>query len=409
MTDDLSKPLPDTGFTLSGPSGGGIEYAANGSPQRAPGEARAPAHDGDAMQTGIEGSPGRTPPAATRKFRILVVDDDRDAVGLLVQWLQMEGYETHSAGSGAEALQRIQRDRPDLVLLDLLIPPPDGLEVIRTVKKDRLMSTIPLVVMTVKRDVKSKVESLKNGADDYIVKPFHFDELDAILRSSLKKRYLYASLERANRQLKEANEKLLKLSVTDDRTNLLNDRYLRRRLQEEFKRALRYGTPLSVILLDLDHFKQVNDKYGHDCGDQVLKEFGRLVTENAREIDIVGRFGGEEFLMILPNTDGIRATIVAERARKAAEDHVYRYKEFLVRVTVSAGIASIPANREARTEADILKAADDALYRAKSASRNRVILDRRSMPGDVLEGDLSAIFRASYEDSQSRPPETDES
>src|SRR3989454_8452987 len=287
------------------------------------------------MQGELTTTPPKSPTVATRKFRILIVDDDRDSVDLLTQWLTMGGYEVTSASNGQEALRRVPTDRPDLVLLDLLIPPPDGLQVMRAIKRDRVLSTIPVVVMTVKRDVKSKVECLKNGADDFIVKPFHFDELDAILRSSLKKRYLYASLERANRQLKEANEKLLKLSVTDDRTNLLNDRYLKRRLQEEFKRALRYGTPLSVTMLDLDHFKQINDKYGHDCGDQVLREFGRLVTENAREIDIVGRFGGEEFLMILPNTDGIRAAIVAERVRKAAEEHVYRYKEFLVRVTVS--------------------------------------------------------------------------
>jgi diguanylate cyclase (GGDEF)-like protein len=357
------------------------------------------------MQAGIQGSPPKSPVVPTRKYRILIVDDDRDSVDLLGKWLAMEGYEVSAAGSGREALERIARDRPDLVLLDLLIPPPDGLEVIRAVKKDRLMSTIPLVVMTVKRDVKSKVECLKSGADDFIVKPFHFDELDAVLRASLKKRYLYSSLERANRQLKEANEKLLKMSVTDDRTNLLNDRYLRRRLTEEFKRAQRYGSPLSVIMLDLDHFKQINDKYGHDCGDQVLRGFGRLVTENAREIDIVGRFGGEEFLVILPNTDGIRAVIVAERVRRAAEEHVYAYKEFLVRITVSAGIASYPANREVRTEDELLKAADRALYRAKGISRNKVIVDPGSMPPDILEGDLSSIFKASYEDT---PPSKSE-
>jgi two-component system, cell cycle response regulator len=344
----------------------------------------------------------------TRRFRILIVDDDRDSIDLLKEWLSMEGYDVASAGGGREALERIAREPPDLVLLDLLIPPPDGLEVIRALKKERLTSTIPVIVMTVKRDVQSKVESLRRGADDFIVKPFHFDELDAVLRASLKKRYLYASLERANRQLREANDKLLKLSVTDDRTNLLNDRYLGRRLTEEFKRAQRYGTSLSVMMLDLDHFKQINDKYGHDCGDQVLKEFGRLVTECAREIDIVGRFGGEEFLIILPNTDGIRAAIVAERVRKAAEEHVYKYKESLVRITVSAGIASFPANREVRNESDLLKAADSALYRAKQASRNKIIVDRASMPADILEGDLSSIFKASYEDGLVQKPEDEE-
>ena len=349
------------------------------------------------MYARIEGVPPRTPEAPTRKFRILVVDDDHDIVNLLKQWLTMEGYEVLTAESGSEALRGIPALRPDLVLLDLMIPPPDGLEVVRAIKKDRLMSTIPVVVMTVKRDVQTKVESLRTGADDFIVKPFHFDELDAILRASLKKRYLYASLERSNRQLREANDKLLKLSVTDDRTNLLNDRYLNRRLAEEFKRASRYGSPLSVIMLDLDHFKRINDKYGHGCGDQVLKRFGQVVIESAREIDIVGRFGGEEFLMILPNTNGIRAAIVAERVRKAAEGRVYKYKEFLIRVTTSAGVASYPANTKVRSAADLLKAADAALYRAKEVSRNRVMMDRASMPSDIINGDLSSIFKASYD------------
>jgi diguanylate cyclase (GGDEF)-like protein len=350
------------------------------------------------MQKDVQTARPQQPAAATRRFRILIVDDDRDSVDLLREWLAMSGYDAASAASGQEALQKIRTARPDLILLDLLIPPPDGLEVIRTLKRDRALSAIPIVVMTVKRDVKSKVECLRSGADDFIVKPFHFDELDAVLRSALKKRYIYASLERANQQLRDANERLLKLTVTDERTNLLNDRYLKRRLQEEFKRAQRYGTPLSVAMIDMDHFKKVNDKYGHDCGDQVLREFGTLLTENARTTDIVGRFGGEEFLMVLPNTDGIRAAIVAERVRRAAEERVYRYRELLVRVTVSIGVASYPANAALTSDEALLKAADTALYRAKEVSRNKVIVDRDSMPGDILEGDLSAIFRASYED-----------
>ncbi len=349
------------------------------------------------MQPPPQGQPSAPAGGPTRKYRILIVDDDRDSVDLLSEWLGMEGYEVETAPDGGAALQSMSSSRPDLMLLDLLIPPPDGIQVIRSAKRDRTLSAIPIVVMTVKRDVPSKVEALRAGADEFIVKPFHFDELDAVLRASLKKRYLYRSLERSNRQLREANERLLKMSVTDDRTNLLNDRYLSRRLSEEFKRAQRYGSILSVVLLDLDHFKQINDKYGHDCGDQVLRSFGKVVVDNARETDIVGRFGGEEFLMILPNTDGIRSAIVAERVRKAAEEQVYKYKEFLVRVTVSAGIASYPTNRQVRTETDLLKAADEAMYRAKKVSRNKVIIDRASMPPDIIEGDLSSIFKASYE------------
>src|SRR2546426_6840379 len=275
------------------------------------------------MQGELTTSPPKTPAVATRKFRILVVDDDRDSVDLLSQWLTMGGYEVTTAATGQEALRRVPADRPDLVLLDLLIPPPDGLQVMRAIKRDRVLSTIPVVVMTVKRDVKSKVECLKNGADDFIVKPFHFDELDAVLRSSLKKRYLYTPLERANQQLRDANDRLLKLTVTDERTNLLNDRYPKRRLAEEFKRAQRYGTPLSVTMLDLDHFKQVNDKYGHDCGDQVLREFGKLLTENARTTDIVGRYGGGGGLIVLPHTHRLRPAPVPPRPRQAAPGDNY--------------------------------------------------------------------------------------
>src|SRR3989442_3645378 len=121
------------------------------------------------MQGELTTTPPKSPTVATRKFRILIVDDDRDSVDLLTEWLTMGGYEVTSARDGQEALRRIQSDRPDLVLLDLLIPPPDGMHVMRAIKRDRMLSTIPVVVMTVKRDVKSKVECLKSGADDFIV------------------------------------------------------------------------------------------------------------------------------------------------------------------------------------------------------------------------------------------------
>ena len=199
-----------------------------------------------------------------------------------------------------------------------------------------------------------------------------------------------------------ANSQLVKLSVTDDRTRLYNDRFLRQRLSEEFKRSMRYGTALSVILLDLDRFKKVNDRYGHDSGDAVLKQFGEILVENAREIDIVGRYGGEEFLMVLPNTDGIKAAIVGERVRKATEDHLFQFQDQILRVTTSAGISSIPTNRDVREEEQFLRAADEALYRAKEAGRNKVIVDRASMPSKILDGDLSPIFNASYEEDTPR-------
>jgi len=336
------------------------------------------------------------------KIRILIVDDDAESLDLIWQWLALQGHDLMMARSGQEALAKIRESAPDLILLDLKIPPPDGLEVARALKRDAATRTIPLVVMTVRRDVQSRVECLRAGVDDFVTKPFHWDELDATIQAALEKRRLYTALEDANQRLLAANRQLVKLSVTDDRTRLYNDRFLRQRLSEEFKRSMRYGTALSLIILDLDRFKKINDRYGHEAGDAVLKKFGEILVDNAREIDIVGRYGGEEFLMVLPNTDGIKAAIVGERVRKATEDYLFPVQDQIVRVTTSAGISSIPANREVREEEQFLRAADEALYRAKEAGRNKVIVDRASMPSKILDGDLSPIFNASYEEETPR-------
>lgn len=349
-------------------------------------------------------------PERRRAFRILVVDDDRGSLGLLGDWLTREGYEVEPVTSGSEALARLARERPDAMLLDLLLPVVDGLELLRQIKASPLTADLPVVVMTVKRDVRDKVECLNSGADGFIVKPFHFDELDAVLRSCLRRRARTSpQYEDTIRELERAKAELERLTITDERTGLVNDRYLKRRLSEEFEAFERYGSPLSVAMFDLDHFKRVNDDYGHDCGDLVLASFAKLLAANARGIDIVGRFGGEEFLMILRNTDSIRAAIVGERIRKAESENVVLYGETSLRVTVSAGIASVPTNARVRTEADLVKAADDALRRAKQSSRNRVLVDPASMPREILEGDLTSIFKASYEDSLSRRREPEES
>lgn len=341
---------------------------------------------------------GTTP---SKKVRILIVDDDPDSVELVWQWLALQGYDLAIAHSGREALDKVASCHPDLILLDLRLPPPDGFEVARILKQNAETKTIPLVAMTVRKDVQSRVECLRIGVDDFVTKPFHWDELDATILAALEKRRLVTALESANQKLKAANTQLMKLSVTDDRTALYNDRYLRKRLSEEFKRSMRYGTALSVLLFDLDHFKRVNDRWGHDCGDYVLREFSEILVANAREIDIAGRYGGEEFLMVLPNTDGIKAAIVGERVRRATENHDFKWNNETLRLTVSAGIGSIPMNREVREEEQFIRAADEALYRAKEGGRNKVIVDRASMPSKILDGDLSPIFNASYEEERS--------
>jgi len=355
------------------------------------------------MDGGHQADPPAAPPRTVRAPTVLVVDDDDESRDLLSSWLSMEGFQVVTAADGRQALERVVRQRPDVVLLDLLIPPPEGKDVLRAIKQRPATSDIPVVVMTIKRDVTNKVQCLNNGADAFIGKPFQFDELDAVLRSCLRKqRRSNHAYEDAIRKLREANEKLARLILTDHRTGLFNERHLKKRLREEVEVSQRYGADLSVMMLDLDHFKRVNDNYGHDCGDQVLSQFAKLLADNARAIDIVGRFGGEEFLMILRNTDAVRAAIVGERIRRSAAEKLYSCGERQFKVTVSAGIASIPTNAALKNDDQVLKAADDALLKAKQATRNKVMVDPGSLPRAIVEGDLSAIFEASYEDGWSR-------
>ncbi len=358
------------------------------------------------MQGDADSRPPAPPRESGRSPKVLVVDDDDESRDLLSSWLTMEGFEVLTAADGRSALDALAERLPDVVLLDLLMPPPEGKDVLRAIKQRPATADLPVIVMTIKRDLENKIQCLNNGADAFIGKPFQFDELDAVLRSCLRKqRRSNHAYEQAIHRLKEANEKLARLIVTDHRTGLFNERHLKKRLKEELEVSQRYGADLSVMLLDLDHFKRINDTFGHDCGDLVLEQFARLLSENARAIDIVGRFGGEEFLMILRNTDAIRAAIVGERIRRSAEDKVYTYRDKQLKVTVSAGIASIPTNNAVKTDDGLLKAADEALLRAKAATRNKVIVDPASLPRAIVEGDLSAIFQASYEDGMVRRTE----
>ncbi len=343
-----------------------------------------------------------TPQSTGSRFRILIVDDDAEILDLLTNWLANEGHEIVIARSADEALRRMEQSPPDLILLDLMAPSPDGLQILRKVKESSATAATQVVMMSVERDISTKIECLNNNADAFIAKPFHFDELDAILRSCLRR-------SEETRRTDRYAERLKRLSVTDERTGLFNERHLMARIQHEFEVSYRYRTDLSVMMLDLDHFKRVNDNHGHECGDLVLREFASLLTRNARNIDIVGRFGGEEFLMILRNTDAVRAAIVGERVRRSAESKVYEYKGQKLQVNVSVGIASVPTNSDVKTHLDFIRAADDALRRAKG-SRNKVMVDSQSLPKAIFEGNLSGIFQAFYEDRErgsGSPPESE--
>jgi diguanylate cyclase (GGDEF)-like protein len=306
------------------------------------------------------------------RTRILVVDDVPDNVDILDARLSSRGYEVVTATNGQEALDRVHGEAPHLILCDVMMPVIDGFEVSRRIKSDTSLPFIPIILVTAKDTAEDIVEGLEAGADDYISKPYNFKELEARVRAMLRIKRLQDELDQKNRELEVANKRLRKLSITDGLTGLFNHRHVHELLRDEWERSLRSGEPVGVAMLDLDRFKSINDTYGHPTGDVVLYETARIISETAREIDMVGRYGGEEFIAILPNTDEDAAAHFAERVREAVEAHLYRDEENEIRMTVSCGVASAPLEGTDSPEA-LLKMADEALYSAKTSGRNRVI------------------------------------
>jgi len=304
--------------------------------------------------------------------RILVVDDHEDNVELLRARLEAWGYEVEAAHDGNEALQAVELAPPDLILLDVMMPSVDGNEVARRIKQNPSLPFIPIIMQTALDSTESKVEGLEAGADDYITKPIEFAELKARLRSMLRIKRLQEELEERERQLLEANERLRHMSRTDGLTGLDNRRYVEQQLDLMFAHAERLNEPLACVMCDLDRFKSVNDDFGHHAGDAVLKQFAALLKHEAREIDGVGRFGGEEFILLLPGTVPDAAVTFAERVRKGVEGHTFVFEGGSVRRTASFGIAGWPHPRISGCDR-MVRAADDALYVAKETGRNRVV------------------------------------
>lgn len=302
---------------------------------------------------------------ARPRGRILVVDDNADNLDVVATRLRFRGYDVDAATTGEEALEKVEAHPPDLILLDVMMPGMDGFEVARRIKNDPDLPFIPIILVTARTSTQDKVTGLDAGADDYLTKPINFAELEARVRSMMRIRELQQELE-------EKNRTLARLSISDGLTGLYNHRHMQEVVHEEFERAKRTGEPLAVVMFDFDHFKRVNDSYGHQVGDRVLQEMAGILQRTAREIDKIGRYGGEEFIVVLPDTDIDDAATFAERVRSRVEKHPFTvgHAEPL-RLTVSAGAATYPhpAVHNPRT---LIHRADQALYAAKAAGRNRV-------------------------------------
>jgi diguanylate cyclase (GGDEF)-like protein len=295
---------------------------------------------------------------------ILVVDDDDDVRGFLREILEGDGHKVIEASTGFEALGALELHRPQLVLLDVLMPSMDGFAVVQAIKS-RPGAFVPVILLTALDDPPSRARGIAAGADEVLAKPVHPAELRLRVRAMLRIQQLADELHSANRRLQL-------LARTDELTRVRNRRGLRSALVREFQRASRYRLRLSILAFDIDHFKRVNDTHGHATGDVILKLVARALKDGLRQVDVVGRVGGEEFVVVCPETSSDEAILVAERLRAAvALEEVAAPTGGTVSVTISCGVATM-SELPARTADELLAFADAALYQAKARGRNRV-------------------------------------
>jgi two-component system cell cycle response regulator len=262
---------------------------------------------------------------------------------------------------------------PDLILLDVVMEDIDGFAVCRWLKVNSDTRDVPVIMLTVRTSLSDRVTGLNIGADDYLSKPFEDQELEARIFAALRVKASQSELRLRNQQLEAMLHSVEAMAITDPLTGLFNRRRFADVLKREFAVTRRYRNTLSCLLIDLDHFKQINDRFGHDAGDQVLKEAARRIVGSLREVDLAARYGGEEFAVLLPHTSKTDARIVAERLLSNLRKQEFKFGSEVVRVTASVGCAG---NSDVASGAadDLVKAADVALYEAKNAGRNRVAM-----------------------------------
>jgi len=304
------------------------------------------------------------------KAKVLLVEDDPVQASVTIELLRKTGYEVLHAEDGINAIKSVKHDKPDIILLDVIMPGMDGYEVCRWLKLEETTKGIPVIMLTVKKELSDKISGLQIGADDYLPKPYNELELNARIYASLRTKALQDELRMKNKQLEDLLDRVNYMAITDALTGLYNRRRFHDVLSGEFERAKRYSTPFSLLMLDIDYFKKINDTFGHNAGDSVLKEVSEIIMKSIREIDTAARYGGEEFMVILPSTDRINAKVAAERMRNAIEQ--FSFSGVSSRITVSIGIAGMPDDK-VDNEDKLIRCSDFALYRAKQLGRNRSV------------------------------------
>jgi len=291
--------------------------------------------------------------------RILVVDDTQKNVQLLGTLLKRQNFLINVAYSGAEAIEVAKKVKPDLILLDIMMPGIDGYQACEILKADPETALIPIIFLTAKSETADIVKGFEFGAVDYVTKPFNSTVLLSRVRTHL-------GLCQALKNLEFQKAELQKMVMFDGLTKLYNHKFIFEMLSKEIKEAKRYERPLSVIMFDLDFFKKVNDTYGHTVGDEVLVKVGETLLTAVRDSDSAGRYGGEEFLLVLPTTDLPSALIVSEKIRSDIAALTFSHSD--LKITISGGVVQYTGQETLK----FIDQADQLLYKAKESGRNQI-------------------------------------
>jgi two-component system cell cycle response regulator len=323
---------------------------------------------------------------------VLLVDDNPFNLRALMDMMEENGYEAVIALDGRKAIERIGIQKPDIILTDVTLPEMDGYQFCRIVKSNPETEDIPIIFLTVHSDSENVVKGFEAGGVDYVTKPFNLVELKMRVQThlDLKKSHdlqlqNYDELQKAHQELMKAHEiiqaqngqlrgiayELALMSKTDALTGLCNRRFIIEKLEEEKSRYKRNQKAFSLIMADIDDFKQLNDSYGHDCGDAILKLVSATLSGNVRNIDSVARWGGEEFLILLPETPENGAQVLTERIRSAINNHCFIYNEIRISLSLTFGIAVFDGNGDVE---NLIKRADNAMYAGKHNGKNCIMI-----------------------------------
>ena len=312
-------------------------------------------------------------------MNILIADDEVTIRELVGEILAADGHDVTLAKDGNEALEKFNLSWHELVFSDIRMPNMNGIELLAAVKE--INPNTQFIIMTSHASIDNSIGALKQGAFDYILKPF--EDLDIVtdaadraianLSSIRRQQYLVNTLTRQNVELDDLNKEFREMAIRDGLTGLFNHRYAQERLNEEFERSTRFGRELSVMFMDLDNFKFYNDTHGHQAGDEILRILSGLMTDAVRESDILARWGGEEFIVVAPESGQQEACAVAERIRKSVAKEAFpnAAQQPLGVVSLSIGVASTSSGAE--SPENLLQLADDAMYFAKDTGRNRSV------------------------------------